>query len=349
MASIRKYRDGWRVEVQVKGARESATFASKREASTWGAQREIELRAIAAGRGDTVRTLADLLKRYREDVAPQHRGARWEQIRLEALARQLPADRRLVDVTPETFAKWRDQRLQEVSRGTVIRELGLLAAAFEVARREWRWVASNPLADVAKPPAPAHRDRLVTRAEIRAVVRVLGYRSTGRLSTLSESVGLCFLVAMRTGMRAGELCGLTWADLRPGVARLAMTKNGTAREVPLSRQAQRLIERGRSLGVDTVFGLQTNTLDALFRRARVKAGLSGFTFHDARHFAATHLARKLSLLELCRALGWTNTSQALTYFNESAEAMARKLSPAPTPPRRAAASSRRLGRGSASA
>jgi integrase len=62
-----------------------------------------------------------------------------------------------------------------------------------------------------------------------------------------------------------------------------------------------------------VFGLSPQTLDALFRKYRALAGLSGFTFHDARHTAATWMAQKLNVLDLCKVFGWSNTSpRALT-------------------------------------
>ena len=83
---------------------------------------------------------------------------------------------------------------------------------------------------------------------------------------------------------------------------------------------------------DLVFGLKSQTLDAMFRKYRGKAGLSGFTFHDARHTAATRLAQRLHVLELCKVFGWTSTSRALTYFNASASDIAKRITgAAPTP------------------
>ena len=77
----------------------------------------------------------------------------------------------------------------------------------------------------------------------------------------------------------------------------------------------RLVESMRGWDRVKVLGLSSQTLDALFRRYRQRAGLSGFTFHDARHTAATMLARRLDVLTLCKMFGWKSTSQALTYYN----------------------------------
>lgn len=74
-----------------------------------------------------------------------------------------------------------------------------------------------------------------------------------------------------------------------------------------------------------VFGVKVNTLDTLFRRARDRAGLSGFVFHDTRHTAATWLAQKIHILDLCRAFGWSNTTRALTYYNPKASDIAKRI------------------------
>jgi integrase len=55
--------------------------------------------------------------------------------------------------------------------------------------------------------------------------------------------------------------------------------------------------------------------------------LAGFTFHDARHTAATRLAmgRRVDVLELCRIMGWKNPKQAMVYFNPTASQIAARL------------------------
>lgn len=325
MPSIQRTASGWRAQVYVRGTRDSRVFGLKSEAQTWAALRETELRAESGGRAGEVKTLADMLRRYSEEVSPKRRGVRWEQIRLAALEAMLPATKRLSEVSEADMAKWRDKRMQQVGNATVLREIGLLSACFEVARREWRWVKVNPLRDIAKPTKPEHRKRIISRAEIRAVVRALGYRPRGSIGSLSESVALAFLVALRTGMRAGELCGLTWGEVGESVAHLPLTKNGSARDVPLSAKAIRLMERARSLGDESVFALKVQTLDSLFRRARGRAGLSGFTFHDSRHTAATWMGRRVDVLTLCAIFGWRDPRFALVYFNPRPADIAKRL------------------------
>jgi integrase len=74
-----------------------------------------------------------------------------------------------------------------------------------------------------------------------------------------------------------------------------------------------------------VFGVSSQTLDALFRRARDRAGLAGFTFHDARRNAATRISKLVDPLMLCRIFGWRNPKMAMTYYAPSASEMAQYL------------------------
>lgn len=327
MSSIQKTDKGYRVQVAVKGQRDSASFPTKREAQQWGARREMELRTESAG-NSTTKTLADALKRYALEVTPSRKGWRWEQLRLAALERSvLPCRLRLPQITPEHIAAWRDVRMSEVSAGTVLREVTLLSSVFEMAIREWRWIGSNPVRVIRKPSKPAHRERLITRSEIRTMLRSLDYQAGHPARSVTQSVALCFLAALRTGMRAGELTGLTWGRVHGNYVHLETTKTGVARDVPLSTKAQRIFSMAKGFDRDMVFGVKAQTLDVLFRRARDRAGLSGFTFHDSRHAAATWMGRsgKVEMLELCRIFGWQDPRHALIYFNPTVRDLAAKL------------------------
>jgi len=327
MSSIQKTEKGYRVQVAVKGVRDSASFPTKREAQQWGAKREMELRTETVGT-TTTKTLADAFKRYALEVTPTRKGWRWEQLRLAAFERSiLPCKLRLPQITPEHIAAWRDIRIKEVSAGTVLRESVLLSSVFEMAIREWRWISSNPVRIIRKPSKPAHRERLITLHEIKAMLRALDYCVGQPAKSVTQTVALCFLAALRTGMRAGELTGLTWERVHGNYVRLEMTKTGVARDVPLSTKAQRIFRMAKGFDLEMVFGVKSQTLDTLFRRARDKAGLSGFTFHDSRHVAATWMGRsgKVEMLELCRIFGWQDPRHALIYFNPTVSDLAAKL------------------------
>lgn len=325
MASIFKDRKGYRAQVSVPGTdrRQSKSFRTQREAKAWAAEREAEYNSDAkaselpAGHRTT---LLQVLERYRTDVSPAKRGGAWEVKRISAWVKlcELPLDMPVAQVTPEHLSAWRSILLSRVSTGTVLREMGLLSSVFSHARTEWRLIDVNPLADVKRPKMPDHREVVIGWRVVRAMLRALGYSRRGGIRETRQAVAVCFLVALRSGMRAGELTGLTWDRVHDGWVDLPITKT-TPRKVPLEPASMRLLDRMRGWDDRMVFGLTAQTLDALFRKYRKRAGLEGFTFHDARHTAATRLSRRLDVLTLCKVFGWKNTKQALTYYNPSVQ------------------------------
>ena len=324
MASIKPHPGGgFRAFVCVNGIRESKVLKGKREAQQWAAQRETEL-ADGEKTGERF-TFGAALEKYRDEVSPHKRGARWEAVRINAFLHMLhmPVKKEIGAVTTEDMGLWRDARLKSVSSGTVLREIALLSAIFECCRREWKWITANPLTDMRKPREPDHRDTIITLPQIRKMLTAMQHRQ-GPCKRASQAAARAFLLALRTGMRAGEITRLTWDRVKDDYCILSVTKT-KPRNVPLEPKAKRIIESMRGWDDDRVFGLTPQTLDALFRRYRDRAGLSGFTFHDARHSAATRLALRLDVLTLCKMFGWSSTSQALTYFNPSASDIAKRL------------------------
>lgn len=342
MASISKEKGGWRVQIAVLGVRESRTFSTKAEATTWAAQRETEIRVDKAAGVQRGRTVDDAFRRYEKEVSVHKRGHEKERIRLNAVGRMVIdgvplKDWKLLDVTPEVLGKWRDNRLRgtaeneftdKVLGSSVNRDLTLLSHVFGSAAREWKWIAKSPTTEVRRPADPPPRDRLYTQDEIDRLCSALGIdaEQTAKVESISQRVGVAFLFAIETAMRAGEICGLMPEHVNGRVATLPMTKNGTKRSVPLSKRAAALLkllpapEDG-----GTVFGVTSRSLDALFRKAKTRAGIEDATFHDARHLAITRLAKKLNVLDLARMVGHRDLKQLQVYYNESAEDMAARL------------------------
>ncbi|MEQ9347754.1 MAG: site-specific integrase [Thalassospira sp.] len=325
MATIRKLANGkWQAQVARHGARRSKTFDRKVEAKDWAT---IEERRILEGGSveASKRTFADVLKRYAREVSPSKRGGRWEMIRIEKFCRDPIANTLLSDLTPEEMGRWRDKRLREVKPGSVIRELNLMSATLTTARREWKWISANPISDIRKPSGAQGRDRLISEQEIEIIVSLAGDDH----SRISGRIGLAFLFAIETAMRAGEICGLHQGDIntRTRVAVLRETKNGTARKVPLSSRAMVILDALNKLPPTNgpIFRLTSRQLDANYRIIRDKAGIFDLRFHDTRHEAITRLSKKLDILPLARMVGHKDIRELQTYYNETAEDIAKML------------------------
>lgn len=330
MATIRQRGRRFRADVKQQGTRDSRTFATRAEARAWAAAREREL--DAGVRGATRHTLQQALERYRDEVSPTHRGARWERVRIDKMVREFAGvGRPLRDLTAEDVATWRDARLRAVAPASVAREHQLLRAALAHARREWGYLTAEKLLELKgpkKPPAGKPRTRRPTDDEVERITLALGYTDRAPIVTRRQRVALAFLLALETAMRCGELCGLTWADVHLGrrFAHLGTTKNGDERDVPLSPTAAGLLWLLPFEGpAAPVLGVSAAVLDVYFRAARDKCGIVDLHFHDARAEAATRLARRLNVVELTRVLGHRDTKSVMVYFRSTAEEIATRL------------------------
>jgi integrase len=286
---------------------------------TWAVAREAEIKA--SGEEDhSKHSGPDLFDRYLKEVSSVKRGYKWEKIRLLKFIDYHHFNRPLRQITPDHISHWKQERLKSVSPSTVRREMNLLSHCFETARKDWRWLSDNPCTDVSKPSSAPARDRLISDDEIRLIRASLGWPEDIPAITKMQAVAVGFMFAIETGMRMGEICGLTHDNIIGNVATLPQTKNGTARRVPLSKRAVKLLSF-----VPDLWQLKPHQFEALFRKGRDRSGVEGLTFHDTRHEAITRLAKKLDVLELARMVGHRDIKQLLTYYNETAENLAAKL------------------------
>lgn len=319
MASIRKRGSSWRAEVYRDGKRESQSFLTKQQASAWATQREAEL----GGERLPDKTLGDALLRYAEGVSPKKKGEKWEVARLTKMGRDKVAKVKLAALRKGDISDWKERRLKEVTESSVRREMTLLLSVLEECRREWGWLHVNPGKDVKKPPEAPSRKRRISHDEVVRATLACGLTEL-EAETVSQRVGLAFLFALETAMRAGEIVRLTWKDVRPKSVWVEKSKNGDGRTVPLSLRAREILAalpRDRT----TCFDLDAKSRDTLWRRARDDAQLGDLHFHDTRAEAIWRLSRKLPVLDLARIIGHRDLRSLMIYYEVSADDLADQL------------------------
>jgi integrase len=121
-------------------------------------------------------------------------------------------------------------------------------------------------------------------------------------------------VAIETGLRRGELLGLTWdrVDLSRGVIRLEVTKSGRRREVPMRQAVYDALAARPEPREGRVF--RTLSVRTAFENAVDEAKLDDFHFHDCRHhFASWFVMRGGSLPALQKLLGHADLKMTLRY------------------------------------
>ena len=322
MATIEKRKTGYRAKVYVgringKAKFESISAPTRREVAQQAQAREAEL----SGKSLPSKTLSEAFAKYADTISPEHRGERWELLRLKALARFDMASKQVAKIGAEDIIAWRDARLKSVSKATVLREMNLLRSVFEACRKEWRWIRENPMKDVTRPRQPPSRKRRVSQDEIDALVSLSGLKEVPQTQT--QMAVMAFLFAIETAMRSGEILGLTWDCVHPRHVVLPKTKNGDSREVPLSPKARLLLAALR--GFEKPFDIANGTRDALFRKLVKQAGIVNLHFHDARSEAIYRLSKKLGIMDLARVIGHRDLKSLMIYYNESADALADRL------------------------
>ena len=129
--------------------------------------------------------------------------------------------------------------------------------------------------------------------------------------------------ALFTGMRRGEVLGLTWerVDRARGVVLVDITKNGRRHEVPLNSRADAVLARRGSKSTGLVFGSRRwDHFRTAWDLAVQRAKLVDFHFHDLRHtFASWAVQRGATLQEVKDLLGHSSLAMVMRYAHLSPE------------------------------
>ena len=225
-------------------------------------------------------TVAQAVERYLAAKARKRTLTEDERI-LGHLKEHFGRDTALAEITASRISEYKGHRLTAVSGATVNRALALLRHLLRLAHEEWEVLDAVP------------RIRLEKESEGR--LRWLTPEDATRLLEVcrdSRNTDLLDLIefALFTGMRRGEVLGLTWerVDRARGVVLLDITKNGRRREVPLNGRADAVLARRGSKSSGLVFGTRRwDHFRTAWENAVERAKLVDFHFHDLRHTFAS--------------------------------------------------------------
>lgn len=333
MASVLPRGKYWRAMVRRKREKVQQTFDTEGAAREWADKEEARILAGLPAATPTsqsgVLTVADLFDRYAKEVTPDKRGFHVELIRLRKLASAPTFRIEATALDSPTMARWRDKRLKEVSPGTVNRELGLIGAVMTRAIKEWGLpLLANPISNIQRPRRPHARERRVPDNERAAILAALGW-SDDVPETIKQWVGWGFAFALETMVRYGEMADLTWqhVHLDRKFCHLPQTKNGYARNVPLSTKAVALLRLiPERQGAQKVLPTNYATFLRTFREAVRAAGVEDLHFHDTRREAITRASKKITnIAELARATGHRDTRSLMIYYQPDVTDIADKL------------------------
>ena len=319
MATYTNRNGRWRVQLQVNGTRKSKTFPSKSHAQQWVKMMERDTADISVG-VMPAKTFGELLERYDREVSVTKGGERWEHVRINKLLRDPIAKISNRQLSPQDVADWRDRSAKAgLSGSSIRREWGLLSAVCERAIREWGWLKENPFRKATKPKSNPDRTRRPTDEEIIELLKVMGF-SQKKPVLVSQRLAYMMLFGIETAMRTSEMCSMRWGNVGAKLVHIPESKNGDARDVPLSRYARELLETLRGdepdklNADDSVFDMKPSQVDANFRKAKKKANIEDLHFHDFRREALTRLAKKVGVMELAKISGHRDVKILLNVY-----------------------------------
>lgn len=309
------------------------------DAGTNGGTPEIGKRKAA------IRTLRDFLdNEYGPWVKTNRKDGDATLARIEAVFADL-LDKPLNQVNTWVLEKWRSQRLKEgIKPATANRDRTALFGALTKAV-EWDFLAAHPLTKL-KPckvdstgvvrylsadeearlrQALKARDDEARTARIRAntwrAARGYDLYPDVPADGYSDHLTPLVLVALNTGLRRGELTSLAWSDVNGKMltVQAGYAKSGTARHVPLNREALDVLTRWRRQKPDgRLFEVQS--VKKAWAALMVDAGIKNFRFHDLRHAFASKLVMTGADLNTVRELlGHADIKMTLRYAHLAPE------------------------------
>ncbi|NIM97842.1 MAG: tyrosine-type recombinase/integrase [candidate division Zixibacteria bacterium] len=200
------------------------------------------------------------------------------------------------DIKPHMIEEYQQQRLSHntyratpYKPSSVNREFEVIKRIFNLALRE-ELVDKNPCFKVSKLSENNARERVLSYEEFVKLTEALPHHA-------AEIVRMGYY----TGMRFGEVVGLTWARVNLEKGYICLTPEETKTEKPrrvyFVPQVFEVLERAkkiRGISHNHVFIYQGKPLKSIkttLRRALKKTGIEDFTLHDLRHTYNTNMRK----------------------------------------------------------
>lgn len=269
--------------------------------------------------------------------------------------------RPLGEVAGRDVDQFKTRRLKAgIKPATVNRDLDRIRSVFSRAV-EWEFLTDHPLKAVKRAKgADNSRVRYLKPAEEKRLREALAEREAERRASRDRhnawhsergSVGHpqwhkdaftdhlmpLVLVAMNTGLRRGELFGLSWSDVNFPGKLLTVTagnaKSRKARHVPLNHEAIDVLKRwrkhtdGEGLVFPGVGGGRMTNVNKSWDGLVTDAKLTDFRFHDLRHdFASKLVMAGVDLNTVRELLGHADIAMTLRYSHLAPDKLADAVS-----------------------
>jgi integrase len=164
---------------------------------------------------------------------------------------------------------------KDLAAATLYQRLAILRLVANLAYKRWGWLDA-PVADkIEMPRVNNARHIYLTPEELQRLL----------VAAPNQAVEDAILIGAYTGLRLGEIMGLTPASIQDDLILLGIeTKTGRPRAVPIHPVLGDAIAR-------LPLGVSKRHVQQGFTRARAQVGLEHVHFHDLRHTCASWLVQ----------------------------------------------------------
>lgn len=310
MGTVRKLPSGkFQARLMIDGERIAKTFPTSEAAYNWINEQ---------CKSETETTVEGLTNTYLQFVmfkSGVKRGG-YESIyfRLVVLARYFN-ETALESMTKFDVLAYRDERLKAVSGSTVRLEIQLLSRLLRWACDEHGINCTDVTKGVKLPDSGKPRETVVEPLELEMII-----------DRSPDAAKDFFALAYETAMRRNELLYVTpkMINLSKRIISLSddMTKNGEARDVPLTKKAVEILKRLCDGKQDNqrIFLYSPYGITQAFRRAAKLAKVEDVCLHSLRHSAITRFAEMgLSTFQLRAISGHKSIDMLARYTHVKAK------------------------------
>jgi integrase len=223
------------------------------------------------------------------------------------------------EITLDVIDRVKAERLKTVSKSTVNRYLAVVRSILLRARDEWEWIDKAPKVKLFR--EPPGRERSITVEQAEALLRELPAHQRDVV-----------LFTLATGLRQSNVLRLEWShvNLESGHAWVDadQSKNRRPIAVPLNAKALEVLRRQIGKHPVRVFTYAGKPLDRAnthaWQKARRRAGIQNFRWHDLRHTWATwHRQAGTPTHELQQLGGWRTSVMVERYAHLAPDHLAK--------------------------
>ncbi len=213
-----------------------------------------------------------------------------------------------------------------IKPGTVQREMTLLKRVFDFAMRKFD-LRENPFSRVDRVSANDERSVRIDQDQFDRLLEACRAMANPWIAPIVE-------FAWEVGARRSSILRLEWRDinLRHGCVTLRRVKNSRKPseirdvEVGLTPRAIEILKSLPHALDGRVFPVTTSAFTSAWKRARAKAGLEFFRFHDTRHEMASRLSENdWDVMLIMQQGDWRDVKSVKRYVNLRGKSLGSKL------------------------